>query len=38
MIDRIHRLPIRRQAEALGIARSTVYAFAEAEADSGACP
>ncbi len=27
MIDRSHRLPIRRQAEALGIARSTVYAL-----------
>ena len=26
MIDRTHRLPITRQAEALGIARSTVYA------------
>jgi putative transposase len=27
MIDRTHRLPIRRQAEVLGIARSTVYAL-----------
>jgi len=27
MIDRTHRLPIRRQAEALRIARSTVYAL-----------
>jgi putative transposase len=27
MIDRTHRLPIARQAEALGIARSTVYAL-----------
>jgi putative transposase len=27
MIDRTHRLPIGRQAEALGIARSTVYAL-----------
>lgn len=27
MIDRTHKLPITRQAEALGIARSTVYAL-----------
>ncbi len=27
MIDRTHALPIKRQAEALGIARSTVYAL-----------
>ena len=27
MIDRTHRLPIRRQVEVLGIARSTVYAL-----------
>jgi putative transposase len=27
MIDRIHPLPITRQAEALGMARSTVYAL-----------
>ncbi len=27
MIDRTHRLPITRQAEALGISRSTVYAL-----------
>ena len=27
MIDRTHPLPIKRQAEALGIARSTVYAL-----------
>jgi putative transposase len=27
MIDRSHSLPITRQAEALGMARSTVYAF-----------
>ena len=27
MIDRNHRLPITRQAKALGIARSTVYAL-----------
>jgi putative transposase len=27
MIDRTHQLPISRQAEALGIARSTVYAL-----------
>ena len=27
MIDRSHRLPITRQAKALGIARSTIYAL-----------
>jgi len=27
MIDRTHPLPITRQAEALGMARSTVYAL-----------
>ena len=27
MIDRNHRLPITRQAKALGVARSTVYAL-----------
>ena len=27
MIDRRHRLPIRRQTEVLGIAHSTVYAL-----------
>ena len=27
MIDRAHPLPINRQAEALGVARSTVYAL-----------
>ena len=33
MIDRNHRLPITRQAKALGVARSTVYALSRPVSD-----
>jgi hypothetical protein len=35
MIDRGHRLPVKRQAELLGISRGTVYYQPEAIPDAG---